>query len=682
MKNSIKLFLFITLSFFFTGCESDDDQMVDLSNLAAPANLGASFQITQDNTGLVTVTPTGESSNTFVVDFGDGSEPSPELKPGESIDHVYAEGDYDVVVTGKNLNGITAEGSQPLTVSFRAPENLEVNVQKSADDNYTYTVSATADYAAMFNVFFGDVDDEEPTLMMIGETVSHTYEAVGDYDVRVVALSGGAATTEVTQTIQVRDPLFLPVDFESPTKDYSFYNFGGGDGLFDPVIDNPDPSGVNTSDKVAAYTKPAGSEVWAGTTINLDEPIDFSSQKYIAVDVWSPKAGIPVIFKIENIDNADLFVESTVNTTVSNQWETLVFDMTAVDMSIDYAKLVLFFDFGTPGDGATYYFDNIRQTTLEPIKLPLDFESENVTYEWGGFGGATGSVIDNPDMSGINTSSRVSALNKSDGAQTWAGISLNLEEPVDFSNGTTAKMKVWSPRAGTPILFKLEKSDSAPDANGNPSVVAEVFQSTTVAGEWEELSFDLSTFGAFDASIDYDRVIVFYDFGNAGTGEDFYFDDIRIGDTSYISLFSEFGDDVTVDTWRTSWSAADYEEVEFDGRLTKHYSNLDFVGVETVANTVDASDMTHFHVEVYTDNATTFRVKLVDFGPDGAFDGGDDTEHEVVFENLAQNEWVSLDIPLSEFEGLANRENIAQYIFSAVPAGSANVYVDEIYFHN
>ncbi|MCP9199055.1 hypothetical protein MKO06_03990 [Gramella sp. GC03-9] len=681
MNKYLKYFFFITLSAFILGCESDDDQMVDLSGLASPSNLGASFTITQDNTGLVTITPTGQSANTFTVDFGDGSEPSSEIKPGESVDHIYAEGDYDVVVTGKNLNGVTAEGSQALTVSFRAPENLEVNIEKAADDNYTINVSATADYAAMFNVYFGDVDDEEPIAMMIGETVSHTYDAVGDYDVRVVALSGGAASTEVTQTVEIRDPLFLPIDFESPTKDYTFINFGP-DQVVDPVIDNPDPTGINTSAKVAAYTKPAGSEVWAGTTTALDQPIDFSTQKYISVDVWSPQAGIPVIFKIENLADATIFVEDQVQTTVSNQWETLTFDMTAVDTSIDYGRIVLFFNFNTSGTGETYYFDNIQTTTLDPIKLPLTFESENLNYQWNGFGGATGAVIDNPDMSGINTSSRVSTLNKTSGSEVWAGISLNLEEPVDFSNGTTAKMKVWSPRAGTPILLKMEKSDSPPDANGNPSVFVEVQQSTTVAGEWEELSFDLSTFGAFDPSIDYDRVIVFYDFNTAGQGEDFYFDDIRIGDTAYISLFSDLDEDVTVDTWRTSWSISDYEEVEFDGRLTKHYFNLDFVGIETVAEQLDITGMTHFHTDVYIENGTTFRVKLVDVGPDGSFDGGDTTEHEVVFDDLPTGEWVSLDIPLSQFENLANRRNIAQLIYSGLPAGGVNVYLDNIYFHN
>ena len=44
--------------------------------------------------------------------------------------------------------------------------------------------------------------------------------------------------------------------------------------------------------------------------------------------------------------------------------------------------------------------------------------------------------------------------------------------------------------------------------------------------------------------------------------------------------------------------------------------------------------MEHFNLDVWTPDATTFRVKLVDFGADAAFGGGDDTEHELAFESL------------------------------------------------
>ncbi|PTX44846.1 hypothetical protein C8P64_0829 [Christiangramia gaetbulicola] len=685
MKNLFKHVFFIALSVLIFGCESDDDQ-VDLSDLAAPSNLGATFKITQDNSGLVTIIPKGESANTFTVDFGDGSALATDIKAGETVDHIFAEGDYDVEVIGFNLNGRTATGTQPLTVSFRAPEGLEVNINKAPDDNYTINVSAAAEYAAMFEVYFGDVDDEEPTPMMIGETVSHTYENVGDYDVRVVALSGGSATTELTQTVEIRDPLFLPIDFESPTKNYTFINFGP-DEVVDPVIDNPDPSGINTSSKVATYTKPAGSQPWAGTTTALDQPIDFSTQKYISVDVWSPTAGTPVTFKIENLDDAGIFVESSSVTTVSNQWETLTFDMTAVDQSIDYGRIVLFFNLGTPGTGETYYFDNIKTTTLEPLKLPMTFDSAIVNYTPGVFGGASFEVVSNPDLSGANTSATmVGAITNAGNA--YEGLAFNLGEPVDFSgDNKTITMKFWSDVA-LPVLLKFEGG-----VNGERQT--EVSANHTGSG-WEELSFNFAT-DAIKSYIDgnqgagepfvptgqYATMTMFVD-GPGNTSGTFYVDDIQFaaGETQYISLFSDFGDDVNVDTWRTDWSNSGYEEIEFDGRLTKHYFNLGFVGIETIAEPIDASEMTYFHTEIYTDNATVFRIKLVDLGPDGVYAGDDLSEHEIIIENPAQNEWVVLDIPLSEFTGLQSRAHIGQLIYSAEPAGTANVYVDNVYFHN
>ncbi|WP_424492924.1 PKD domain-containing protein [Salinimicrobium sp. GXAS 041] len=682
MKNIFRIMIAVFISTAIVSCDKDDDSLgVDLEGLAAPSNLGANFQITQDNSGLVTVIPTGEGANLYQIDFGDGSPVSTEIKVGEQIEHVYAEGEYEVTVTGKNIAGKTAQGIQSLTVSFLPPENLEATITRDPDDNYTISVSATADYAAMYEVYFGEGDDEEATPLMAGETVSYTYSNVGTYNVRVVALSGGAATTEITEEIVISDPLFLPITFESPTLNYTFINFGGGDDAGAPIVENPDPSGLNTSAMVASYTKPEASETWAGTQIVLDEPIDFSSTQFVSVDIWSPIAGADVILKVENRDNADIAAEFTATTTVSEEWETLHFDLSSIDPSQEYGRIVLFFNFNVPGTGETYYFDNIQTTQLEFTELPLTFESENLTYTWGGFGGTAGGVVANPDPSGINPSANVIELNESSGAETWAGMSLNLDQPLDFSDGTTVKMKVWSPEAGVPVLLKFENSASVPEGGGNPTIFVEVIQNTTTSQEWEELSFNLSSFEAFDPAVNYDRVIIFYDFGNPGEGTTSYYDDIRIGDTDYISLFSDVEENVVVDSWRTNWSISDYEEVTFDGRLAKRYYNLNYVGIETISNPIDASEMTYFHTDFYTEDATSFRVKLVDLGPDGVYGGGDDTEHEVAIENPAQNEWVSLQIPLNQFENLAERAQIGQLIYSASPSGAANMYVTNVYFH-
>jgi len=154
-------------------------------------------------------------------------------------------------------------------------------------------------------------------------------------------------------------------------------------------------------------------------------------------------------------------------------------------------------------------------------------------------------------------------------------------------------------------------------------------------------------------------------------------------DTSKVfALFSEdFQERGTVDTWKTGWSVANYEEVTLAGNKVKKYTNLDFVGIETVSEQLDMTLATNVRFDVWTPDATLIRLKLVDFGADGAFGGGDDVEHEIVVENPELKKWVTVDIPMSEFTGLTTRQNIAQHIISAQPTGNTTVYIDNYMFY-
>ena len=154
------------------------------------------------------------------------------------------------------------------------------------------------------------------------------------------------------------------------------------------------------------------------------------------------------------------------------------------------------------------------------------------------------------------------------------------------------------------------------------------------------------------------------------------------------SLFSDSYDDVHVDTWSAPWDQADVADVEIQGDAMKKYTNLVFAGIEFTSQTVDAGGRTHFHMDIWTPDDTdapaAFRVKLVDFGADGSFGGGDDSEHELAFTAdtdpaLATAEWVELDIPFSDFEGLAAREHLAQLIISGDPN---TVFVDNVFFYS
>ena len=92
-------------------------------------------------------------------------------------------------------------------------------------------------------------------------------------------------------------------------------------------------------------------------------------------------------------------------------------------------------------------------------------------------------------------------------------------------------MDVWSPRAGTPILLKLE--DSSTNTGSGASTFAEVSVSSTQAGTWETLYFDMTgANGGFATTTTYDAVVVFPDFGTNGGGETFYFDNIEVTEVS------------------------------------------------------------------------------------------------------------------------------------------------------
>jgi hypothetical protein len=145
-----------------------------------------------------------------------------------------------------------------------------------------------------------------------------------------------------------------------------------------------------------------------------------------------------------------------------------------------------------------------------------------------------------------------------------------------------------------------------------------------------------------------------------------------------ISLFSGVYTNVPVDTWLTPWSAAALEDIQIQGNDTKKYVNLNFAGIETIAQQIDINGMTHFNFNAWSADFTQLRVKLVDFGADAAFGGGDDTEHELTFDAPEQGAWLTYNINLDDFVNLANRDHIAQLIISS--NGNSTVYIDNVYF--
>ncbi|HKK73423.1 MAG TPA: Ig-like domain-containing protein, partial [Saprospiraceae bacterium] len=282
----------------------------------------------------------------------------------------------------------------------------------------------------------------------------------------------------------------------------------------------------------------------------------------------------------------------------------------------------------------------------------------------------------------------------------FVGI-LTETEPLDVSAMTHFHIDIWTPdNTDPPAAFRTLLVDFGANeafGGGDDSSHELTFTSPTLkTGEWVSLDIPLSSFTDLVSRQNIAQLVLSGDIPNVFVDNVYYY--IKAEPTlpseptvaaptptqdaaNVVSLFSDAYTDATVDTWRTDWSAADYEEVTVAGDATKKYANLDFVGIETVSNTVDASAMSHLHLDLWSSNHTFFGIKLVDFGADGAFGGGDDVEHQLNFESPLQGEWLSLDIPLDDFTDLTTRSNIGQYILVGQPTGATTLYVDNMFFY-
>lgn len=275
-----------------------------------------------------------------------------------------------------------------------------------------------------------------------------------------------------------------------------------------------------------------------------------------------------------------------------------------------------------------------------------------------------------------------------------------VANPVDASAMTHIHLDVWS---GNFTFFGIKLVDFGADGafGGGDDVEFQINYEMPEKEQWVSYDIPLSDFVDLTTRSNIGQYILvaqpsggatlfvdnmyFYDENGGGGGATeptMAAPTPTVPEGAVVSLFSDAYTDVTVDTWRTDWSAATFEDVLVDGNPTKKYSDLDFVGIETQINPVDASAATHLHLDVWSADFTFFGIKLVDFGADGVFGGGDDVEHQINFDTPQQSEWIGYDIPLADFTGLTTRSNLAQYILVAQPPGNATIFVDNMYFYN
>ena len=346
-------------------CETDEDTY-SFDNLSAPSNVSVIFDITNDNSGLVTILPSVEGATKYLIAFGDTIDETPtEYKISEEITHVYEEGSYTVGITAVGIDGKQSTIEEDLVVSFQAPENLEITVENDIAVSKKVNVTATADYADSIEVYFGETTEEIPEIAEAGATVSHIYANAGDYEITVIAKNEAIKTLDSAFTFTVTE-IFGPTEAApTPTRNESDVISVFSDAYTDLSGTDFNPNWgqstiVTTEDIAGSATLKYANLNYQGT--QFASAIDASSMEYLHVDMWTKDATTVNFYAISTGPQEKGYsLTITAETWVSYDIPLSYFD------NVDLADIIQFKVDGTTG--STVYFDNLyfyRDTPTSP----------------------------------------------------------------------------------------------------------------------------------------------------------------------------------------------------------------------------------------------------------------------------------------------------------------------------
>ncbi|MCB2230309.1 Ig-like domain-containing protein [bacterium] len=544
-----------------------------------------------------------------------------------------------------------------------------------------------------------------------------TVDAAGSVVVTVQGASPGPTAAAPTPTLPAGDVISL---FSNAYTDVSVDTWSAA---WD-VADLADIQIAGDDTKLYTNLSFAGIEF-------TSSPIDASAMTHFHMDVWTPDpTAAPAAFKIKLVDfGADgafgggddvehelLLNGSTTPAMATGTWVGLdipLSDFAGLTTQGHLAQLII------SGDPNTVYLDNVyfftASASTEPsvaAPTPTQSAGEVISLFSNAYTNVTvdtwSAAWDNADVADVQVVGNDTKLYTN---LIFAGIEFT-SAPIDATSMTHFHMDVWTPDpTASPAVFRMKLVDFGADGGfgGGDDVEHELtFDATTTpaltTGNWIGFDLPLADFTNLTTTGHLAQLIIVADPGpNTVYIDNVYF--YGAGGTptepstaaptptyppgDVIALFSDPYTDVTVDTWSATWDNADLVDTVVAGDATKLYTNLVFAGIEFTSQTIDATTMTHFRIDIWTPDSTAapaaFRVKLVDFGADGGFGGGDDVEHELTFDAtttpaLITGNWISFDLPLTDFTNLTTTGHLAQLIIVADP-GPNTVYMDNVLFH-
>ncbi len=421
--------------------------------------------------------------------------------------------------------------------------------------------------------------------------------------------------------------------------------------------------------------------------------LDVSGMDKLHVDMWTAEATEVNIFCISTGP-----VEMAYSLPVTpNQWESYDIPLstfTGVDLA-DIIQLKVTGNDGSP----TIYLDNIyfykgEGTVVEGgPNAPIDFETDGfgADWTWSVFENSSNpalEIIDNPDASGGNTSAKVAKFTALQTGAAWAGFDSQEGDLGEFywdETNSIVKIMVWK-SVISDVGIKFDGG-----ANPNDWSAGEIKVANTVVNQWEELTFDFSDSPNPPAEIGgLKRIAIFPDFNDREQDNVIYIDNITFNPAeggpidepataaptppardaeNVISVFSNAYTNVEGTDFFPGWGQTTAGSmVEIEGNQTLKYASFNYQGMQ-FANALNVSGMEKLHVDMWTANATAVNIFSISTGPV-------ETSYALP---ITAGQWVSYDIPLSEFEGV-DLADVIQFKFDGGD-GTPTIYFDNLYFY-
>lgn len=391
-------------------------------------------------------------------------------------------------------------------------------------------------------------------------------------------------------------------------------------GNFTGPTANPNPGGVNNSSQVGCYSKGASS--LSTLQILSVTAFDLSLFPQFNIDVLSPTGAVAnetsVTFQLVSASTGSQ--EATAKIQTPGEWETLGFDFSAFSSTADFQEIRILFDPGTIAIGQSWCIDNLRQgiTNVDPcldvvpnIYIVDDFECQrNYTNIF--YGADDLETVNNPHINNDNQSVKVGEYN--DPAGAYAGIGFQLTAPPDLTTYNQLQVKVWSPTANVPFLFKLQGGQGQ----------YEVFDTTAEANKWHTFRIDFS-----DPPASYSngtQLVIFFNVGVEAGGGTYFVDAVEWKREGYSGCFLDFETPATTITTFNYFDQGSYNQ-PFEvvdnpapdvvnnsanvGKFVKPSDGGNFTGFYTDLDApVDFMGLKEMRAKIYMDHLDTFVLKL------------------------------------------------------------------------